>query len=120
MSAPDIRVFQCPHCQQAAPHPDQERHRQMNLFLSRLDEAQRRWYVALESNRMRQNSGFSLRVEVFSATVGANDATERRSRCLAPTVPQSPPPSAPSAPRWAIAPSAATPVSAASMNARAR
>jgi hypothetical protein len=33
-------------------HPDRERHHQMNLFLSRLDEQQRRWYVALESKRM--------------------------------------------------------------------
>ena len=32
------------------PHPDQERHRQMNLLISRLDEQQRRWYAALESS----------------------------------------------------------------------
>ena len=49
MSAAAVRVCQCPVCQQEGPHPDRERHRQMNLFLSRLDEAQRRWYVALEA-----------------------------------------------------------------------
>jgi hypothetical protein len=41
-----------PHCQQETPHPDQELHRQMNLLLSRLDEQQRRWYAAVESNRI--------------------------------------------------------------------
>jgi hypothetical protein len=45
-------ICQCPHCQQEADHPDKQRHRQMNLFLSRLDEQQRRWYVALEVNRL--------------------------------------------------------------------
>jgi hypothetical protein len=43
---------QCLHCQQEMSHPDQELHRQMNLLLSRLDEHQRRWYVAVESNRL--------------------------------------------------------------------
>ena len=33
-------------------HADQEWHRQINLLLSRLDEQQRRWYVAVEANRM--------------------------------------------------------------------
>ena len=52
MNAAPVRVCQCPACQQEAPHPDRERHRQMHLFLSRLDEAQRRWYVALEAARL--------------------------------------------------------------------
>jgi hypothetical protein len=51
MSSVDVRLCQCPHCRQGTPHPDQERHRQMNVFLSRLDEAQRRWYAALEAER---------------------------------------------------------------------
>jgi hypothetical protein len=29
-----------------------EQHEQMNLLLSRLDEQQRRWYAALEANRL--------------------------------------------------------------------
>ena len=33
-------------------HPDQVLHRQMNLLLSRLDEQQRRWYVAVEADRI--------------------------------------------------------------------
>ncbi len=32
--------------------PGAEVHRQMNVLLSRLDEQQRRWYVAVESNRI--------------------------------------------------------------------
>lgn len=52
MSPADVHQCECPHCQQETSHPDQELHRQMNLLLSRLDEQQRRWYVAVESNRM--------------------------------------------------------------------
>jgi hypothetical protein len=52
MSAPVVHECECDHCRRPEPHPDQERHRQMNLFLSRLDEQQRRWYVALEADRI--------------------------------------------------------------------
>ena len=48
----DIHQCQCPTCQQEAAHPNQALHRQMNLLLSRLDELQRRWYVAVEANRI--------------------------------------------------------------------
>lgn len=54
-----VHLCQCPHCRQEANHPDQELHRQMNLFLSRLDEQQRRWYVALEAKRIG-HGGISL------------------------------------------------------------
>ena len=47
-----VHQCECPHCRQETPHPDQDLHRQMNLLLSRLDEQQRRWYVAVESNRI--------------------------------------------------------------------
>jgi hypothetical protein len=52
MPARDVHRCQCPTCQQADPHPDQELHAQMNLLLSRLDEQQRRWYAALESQKL--------------------------------------------------------------------
>jgi hypothetical protein len=45
-------VCQCPDCTSSAPHPNQLLHRRMNRFLSRLNEQQRRWYVALESMRL--------------------------------------------------------------------
>ena len=70
-----IRVCQCPHCRQAAPHPDQERHRQMKLFLSRLDEAQRRWYVALESQRVGRGGDRRL-----AEITGLDEQTIRRGR----------------------------------------
>jgi hypothetical protein len=46
MSSGAVRLCQCPRCQQGPPHPDRGRHRQMNVFLRRLDEARRRWYAA--------------------------------------------------------------------------
>lgn len=52
MGEPQVHDCQCPDCQQTEAHPDQVRHRQMNLFLSRLNEQQRRWYVALEAERL--------------------------------------------------------------------
>lgn len=52
MPQTNIHQCQCPHCQSDTPHPDQAMHRQMNVFLSRLDEQQRRWYAALESSRL--------------------------------------------------------------------
>jgi hypothetical protein len=52
MPSADVHQCQCPHCQQDTTHPDQALHHQMNLLLSRLDEQQRRWYAAVESNRI--------------------------------------------------------------------
>ncbi len=54
MPSPEVHRCQCPHCQQEATHPDHAWHYQMNLLLSRLDEQQRRWYAAVESNRLGQ------------------------------------------------------------------
>ena len=75
MSTVDIRVCQCPHCQQATPHPDRERHHLMNLFLSRLDEAQRRWYVALEADRLGPGGDRRL-----AEITGLDEQTIRRGR----------------------------------------
>ena len=47
-----IHQCQCSRCQSDPEHPDQALHHQMNVFLSRLDEQQRRWYAALESSRL--------------------------------------------------------------------
>jgi len=47
-----VHQCQCAHCQQAEDHPDKARHHRMNLFLSRLDEQQRRWYVGMEAERL--------------------------------------------------------------------
>ena len=75
MSAAAVRLCQCPGCQQDAPHPDRERHRQMNLFLSRLDEAQRRWYVALEADRLGPGGE-----RLLAQITGLDEKTIRRGR----------------------------------------
>lgn len=75
MSTPAIRVCQCPVCQQESAHPDPERHRQMNVFLSRLNEAQRRWYVALEADRVGPGGEHLL-----AQITGLDEKTIRRGR----------------------------------------
>jgi len=52
MSAREPHVCECPLCRQGADHAERVLHTQMNLLLSRLDEQQRRWYVALEAQRL--------------------------------------------------------------------
>ena len=52
MPEKEIYQYQCAHCQQPGDHSDKEIHDQMNLLLSRLDEQQRRWYVALEAKKL--------------------------------------------------------------------
>lgn len=75
MSALEVHVCHCAHCQQEAEHPDQSLHRQMNLLLSRLDEQQRRWYVALESNRIGHGGD-----QWLSLITGLDEKTIRRGR----------------------------------------
>ena len=48
---PTVHQCKCDSCQQSEFHPDQAIHHQMNLFMSRLDEQQRRWYAALEAKK---------------------------------------------------------------------
>ncbi len=75
MNPATMQGCRCPDCQRETPHPDQERHRQMNLFLSRLDEAQRRWFVALESNRLGSGGDHQL-----AEITGLDEQTIRRGR----------------------------------------
>jgi len=51
MPISEIHVCQCVHCQGTEEHPDKKVHKQINLLVSRLDEQQRRWFVAVEANR---------------------------------------------------------------------
>ena len=48
----DVYQCQCENCTQSESHPDSESHHLMNLFLSRLDEQQRRWYVGMEAKKL--------------------------------------------------------------------
>jgi len=41
----------CPNCTKGSEHPDKLLHHQLNLLLSRMNEQERRWLVALESRR---------------------------------------------------------------------
>lgn len=75
MPGAEVHRCECPHCQQEMPHPDQELHRQMNLLLSRLDEQQRRWYVAVESQR--EGAGGD---RLLAQITGLDEKTIRRGR----------------------------------------
>jgi len=70
-----VAECQCPHCQQEDAHPERVLHRRMNVFLSRLDEAQRRWYVALESQRIGHGGD-----RLLAQITGMNETTIRRGR----------------------------------------
>ena len=70
-----IAECQCPHCQQEGTHPDRAMHRRMNVFLSRLDEAQRRWYAALESQRVGHGGD-----RLLAQITGMDEKTIRRGR----------------------------------------
>ena len=75
MPRSEIHQCECPQCQQETAHPDQELHRQMNLLLSRLDEQQRRWYVAVESNRIGEGGDRRL-----AQITGLDEKTIQRGR----------------------------------------
>ena len=49
---PTIHECQCAGCLASKEDAEWAVHHKMNVFLSRLDEQQRRWYVALESEKI--------------------------------------------------------------------
>jgi hypothetical protein len=51
MAGATVHQCQCPHCQAGPGHPDRQWHAHLNLLMSRLDEQQRRWLAALESQK---------------------------------------------------------------------
>lgn len=51
MTVTIIHQCECPTCQQAEEHPDKIHHHHMNLFFSRLNEQQKRWYAAIEAEK---------------------------------------------------------------------
>jgi len=66
-------ICQCANCQSSGEHPDQNLHRQINLLLSRLDEQQRRWYVAVEANRIGHGG-----LRLLSQITGLDEKTIQR------------------------------------------
>ncbi len=76
MPEPNVpNVCQCPICQKEEDHPDKEWHRLINLFMSRLDEQQRRWFAALESKRIGHGGD-----RLMSLVTGLDEKTIRRGR----------------------------------------
>jgi hypothetical protein len=70
-------VFQCrcSICGSEQVHPDRILHRNLNLVLSRLDEQQRRWLVALEAQKLGHGGDKRL-----SEITGLHPDTIRRGR----------------------------------------
>jgi hypothetical protein len=75
MTSIDVPVCQCPVCQQGVEHLERERHRQMLLVFNRLDEDQRRWFVALEAKRLGHGGD-----RLLSQITGLDEKTIRRGR----------------------------------------
>lgn len=75
MTVIDVSVCQCPVCQQETEDAESERHRQLLLVFSRLDENQRRWFVALESKRLGHGGD-----RLLSQITGLDEKTIRRGR----------------------------------------
>src|SRR5436309_13661144 len=75
MASLDVPLCQCPDCLQPGDHPNRLLHQQMNLLLSRLDEQQRRWYVAVESNRIGPGGD-----RLLSQITGLDEKTIQRGR----------------------------------------
>lgn len=75
MPKPTIYLCQCAACLQSDEHPEKILHARINLLLSRLDEQQRRWYVAVESTRLGYGGDRTL-----SRITGMNVETIRRGR----------------------------------------
>lgn len=88
MSASDFPPCGCALCQAGADHPERELHRQMILLLSRLDECQRRWFVALEAQRIGYGGD-----RLLAQITGMDEKTIRRGREeLAASLPDTPAP----------------------------
>jgi hypothetical protein len=75
MTPPAIHQCECEICQSSERHPLKEEHRRMNLFLSRLDEQQRRWYAALEAEKLGHGG-----LETMAKITGLNVNTISRGR----------------------------------------
>lgn len=73
MADKTIYECQCAVCVLPETHPMQAIHHQMNVLLSRLDEQQRRWYVALEAKKLGHGG-----IEDLMEITGMDASTIRR------------------------------------------
>ncbi len=76
-SETEIKIYrcECDVCQAGTDEETVRHHRQMNVFLSRLNEPQRRWYVGLLSQRPGSPSDRQL-----SKITGLDEKTIQRGR----------------------------------------
>jgi len=77
MSPANLHVSQCTCeiCRLGVEHPEQVRHRHINLLMGRLDEQQRRWFAAV----LAEQYGVELRgVYLVAQITGLNEKTIRR------------------------------------------
>ncbi len=63
-----IHQCECDICQQSESHPNQTDHQLMNLFMSRLDEQQRRWCAAIEAKKLG-HGGTTLTAKITGLSV---------------------------------------------------
>ncbi len=75
MDASTVHECGCAICQRSADHPDKAVHRRINLLASRLNESQRRWFVAAEAMRIGHGGD-----QLLSQVTGMNVATIRCGR----------------------------------------
>ena len=73
MPISEVHVCQYTDCVQKEVYPNKQLPQQMNLLLSRLDEQQRRWYVAVEANRVGHGG-----VSLLSLITGMDEKTIQR------------------------------------------
>lgn len=56
MRSKPVHQCHCEKCQMEPAQPERPLHQQINLFLSRLDEQARRWYVGLQAQQWGEGS----------------------------------------------------------------
>jgi hypothetical protein len=71
----EIHICQCPDCLGEKDPALRKQHQQMNLLLSRLDEQQRRWYVAVEADKLGHGG-----IRFLSLITGLDEKTIDRGR----------------------------------------
>lgn len=70
-----VSQCQCAICQQPIEHPNKLAHYRLNEFVSHLDERQKRWYVALESQKIGYGGD-----KLMSEITGLTEKTIRQGR----------------------------------------
>ncbi len=79
-----VHECQCPACLASKENPEWRIHHDMNLLVSRLDEQQRRWFAAIESNRIGRGGDTLLsqitRMDVETIRRGRGEIEEELSK----------------------------------------